>query len=157
MNLDQWLYVPKGGSDPRKQPWLPRAEPGSRMGKGGRAAAEAAAEAANAAKAAAAVAPVQPSLPPPAVVRRQPRVLVFTMDSLTEYVRRAAAGGPAGEIAVRTGLEAELRALGVEVVTAASDGEFAAHTATALAADGFDAYVLDPWTFVAPSECSGGS
>ena len=83
------------------------------------------------------------------LVKKPLLALIFTMDSITEYVANSKSGGPAGEIIIRESLEWGLRELGVEPVVATSDAEFAALTATP---DAYDLIFLDPWTFVSPGE-----
>lgn len=78
------------------------------------------------------------------------KALIFTMDSLADYVAHARAGGPAGEIIVRESLEWGLRQMGVEPVVAASDEEF---HALAARPDDFALVFLDPWTFIDPGAC----
>ena len=91
-----------------------------------------------------------------AVVPQQQRkkALIFTMDSITEYVRNAKSGGPAGEILIRESLEWGLRALGVDPVVATSDAEFADLTRDA---SQYDLFFFDPWTFVSPGEMARSS
>jgi len=76
------------------------------------------------------------------------RVLLFTMDSLTQYVENAARGGPAGEILIRQRLQAALAALGGTVDVAASDDQFEQLTRTTAQVDAYSLIFLDPWTFV---------
>jgi Glycosyltransferase family 18 len=75
------------------------------------------------------------------------RALIFTMDSLAQYVGAAAKGGPAGEIKIRRCLETGLRALGIETIVAHSDAEF---FAAAESIETFDFVFVDPWTLVGP-------
>jgi hypothetical protein len=75
------------------------------------------------------------------------KALLFTMDSITDYVRRAAGGGPAGEILVRESLAWGLAELGISLDVATSDAEFARLSSTP---DDYALFFLDPWTYVAP-------
>ena len=94
---------------------------------------------------AAPVVAVQARTIPPAA--RPRRALIFTMDSISDYVSRSKAGGPAGEIIVRESLEWGLREMGITPVVADSDASFARLAADAAS---FDLIFLDPWTFVDP-------
>jgi hypothetical protein len=96
--------------------------------------------------------PAPPPPPPPPPAAPQRRALIFTMDSITDYVTRAKSGGPAGEIIVRESLEWGLRQLNIEPVAATSDAEFARLSAQP---EQFDFFFLDPWTFVDPGGCRG--
>ena len=81
------------------------------------------------------------------------KVLLFTMDSLLKTIEEAKHGGPAGEITVRTSLEAGLLELGFSLDVAGSDDHFAQLSAAALSAlrrSGTHYYrfiIMDPWTW----------
>jgi hypothetical protein len=74
------------------------------------------------------------------------KALIFTMDSIVDYVEGSKRGGPAGEILIRECLQKGLRALGGEVTVATSDAEFNLLTASEGSVDKFDLFFLDPWT-----------
>jgi len=77
------------------------------------------------------------------------RAFIFTMDSLSGVLEAAARGGPAGEIRVRTRLQAALEAAGVECDVAHSDAEMESRVRP----DGsipHDFIIMDEWTLVAP-------
>lgn len=75
------------------------------------------------------------------------RALLFTMDSLEDFSRAAAKGGPAGELAVRHCLTDALAHSGIDVEAAGSDAAF---FAAAERLDDFDLVFVDPWTAFGP-------
>lgn len=80
---------------------------------------------------------------------RRIRAFVFTMDSLYGVIEAAGKGGPAGEIRVRTSLQAALEALGIECDVAGSDAEMESRVLP----DGslpHDLIIMDEWTLRAP-------
>ena len=75
-------------------------------------------------------------------------VLLFTMDSITQYKTSASKGGPAGEIIIRRALTEMLESLfpRAKISVASSDEEM-----IRLGNSGpFDVYVFDPWTWAGP-------
>lgn len=91
--------------------------------------------------------PTQPPTPPPKLRSKTRSALVYTMDSIKDYVENSRQGGAAGEILVRRCLETALKDLGVDVIVIESDAEFNALSAADTAA--FDMILLDPWTWAA--------
>jgi hypothetical protein len=72
--------------------------------------------------------------------------LIFTMDSLSSYVERAARGGPSGELRIRLSLQQGLSILKIPFKVASSDAEF---NSLFSAADlNFTHVFLDEWTVV---------
>ena len=69
-------------------------------------------------------------------------VLIFTMDSLATRVQAAQHGGPAGEIVVRSSLEASLRSLGCSVHVATSDKDYD----NLAQRQNYSILIFDPWT-----------
>ncbi len=87
--------------------------------------------------------------PSPPSPRRRLRAFVFTMDSLYGVIEAAGKGGPAGEIRVRTSLQAALEDLGIECDVAGSDAEMESRVLP----DGslpHDLIIMDEWTLRAP-------
>jgi hypothetical protein len=78
---------------------------------------------------------------------KRPKALIFTMDSIQDYVKNAKGGGPAGEIIIRESLQWGLRMLGIEYDVAESDDAFARLSQNAAQ---YDLYFLDPWTTFGP-------
>ena len=85
---------------------------------------------------------------PPSRVGEGRRAFIFTMDSLTGYVRGAQAGGAAGELAVREGLMWALRELGFAVDVADSDEamERLVGEASGGGAAAYSLFFFDQWT-----------
>jgi hypothetical protein len=90
------------------------------------------------------------------------RVLIFTMDSLASTIEAAKHGGPAGEITVRSSLEAQLLELGFVLHVAASDAQYARLAEAALARQRssgrqyYSAIIMDPWTWAEKAPSSSG-
>ena len=72
--------------------------------------------------------------------------LIFTMDSISNYIENSKRGGPKGEIIIRTSLEVGLRKLGVSVITCGSDAEFEMESRK-ISTSEIDFVFLDPFTW----------
>jgi hypothetical protein len=73
------------------------------------------------------------------------QILLFTMDSITQYTSNSLKGGPGGEILIRSCLTAVLFESypGVSLTVATSDQEMLALGASRQ----YDVYIFDPWTW----------
>jgi Glycosyltransferase family 18 len=94
------------------------------------------------------VIPSQSSLPLSSIKKNTPsyKALIFTMDSISDYVSNAKNGGPAGEILIRESLEEGLRALDFPFDVATSDAELDKFVNERL--DSYTHFFFDPWTYV---------
>jgi len=80
--------------------------------------------------------------------RARSRALIFTMDSIDQYVGNSKRGGPSGEITIRKSLmEGLTTVLNCECDVATSDNHF---EQLAQRIDQYALIILDPWTWAAP-------